>query len=116
MEMVSIPSLTIFPVVIAILLTAIIVLIRTIFIPILKEFIPKDQPRNALVKKVISFDIARGFSPAVIATVAISIGIVIPGFADLMFLVIFVTNLIMSIGIFASYRSRPRQPLPAAIA
>ena len=112
----SISALTILPVVIAILLTAIIVLLRMIFIPIIGGFIPKDQPRNTLIKRVISFDVARGFSPAVIATVAISMGIVIPGFADLMFLVIFVTNLVMSIGIFASYKSKPRSSLPVTIA
>ncbi|MHB1830325.1 MAG: cation:proton antiporter domain-containing protein [Candidatus Micrarchaeaceae archaeon] len=84
--------------------------IRTAFIPLIKEFLSKDKAARRSEYAVISFDISRGLSPAVIATIPLTLGIIIPNFLNLIFLSILFTNIISTIGIFLLYRPSVQAP------
>jgi len=96
-------NLTLFLIGISILITVIIVIIRHIFSPMIREYIPRDKSGGRTMKRIISFDISRGLSSAIVATLPLAFGIVIPNFLDQVFLVILFTNLASTIGMFLLY-------------
>ncbi|EQD29220.1 membrane protein, partial [mine drainage metagenome] len=55
-------------------------------------------------RSFVAFDISRGLAPAVIATLPIAYGIFIPHFTDSIFLVMLITNIIATVGVFVTYR------------
>ncbi len=89
---------------IALLMSLIIIPLRFVFLPIIKGVLSRDRQKMKIEKYLVGFDVARGLSPAIVATLPLSMGINIPNFVDIVFIVILVTNLISSIGIFASYK------------
>ncbi len=102
---------------IAMILTLIAFLIRIPLTTLLSKIISSDKKVAAVERSLIYFNIPRGLSPAIIATVPLIYGIVIPGFVDLIFLVILFTNVAFTIGVFITYKpSALPQPSSASSA
>ncbi len=92
--------------VVGVLTTLIIILLRILFIPMIEEYI--SGKGRGVVKRVASFNVSRGMSPAIVATLPLALGIVIPGFLDEIFLIILFSNIASAIGIFYTYKSGAR--------
>jgi NhaP-type Na+/H+ or K+/H+ antiporter len=84
----------------AVLISMVILLIRPIFIPMLRDFMSSEKVSAKKERLLASINIGRGLSPAVVATLPLSYGIVIPNFLDAVFILILLTNIIATIGIF----------------
>ncbi len=81
--------------------------LRPLFIPIIGGFFSKEGRGSERV--LASFDVARGLSPTIVATMPLALGIVIPGFVDTIFLIILFTNIIASAGLFMYARRAKRE-------
>jgi len=80
------------------ILAIIIFLARYLFLPILNDLFSQ---RNLHSEKIFTaFDVARGLSPTIIATMPEALGISAPGLTDLIFLTVIFTNVIMTAGLF----------------
>ena len=97
---------TYFVIAVTLLLSLLIIPFRLAAAPILKKFMSTLVKKQRTEKRLIGFDLARGLSPAIVATLPLSMGITIPYFVDVVFLVILFTNIISSIGIAISYKPR----------
>ncbi len=97
-------GLTILMVSIAIIVVLLMVLLRYIFMPLLHTYMSKDASDNRTMSKLISFNVARGLSPSIVATLPLAAGIIIPGFLNEMFLVVLFSNIATTLGIFAFYK------------
>lgn len=93
----------------ALLFSVLVMIVRAGFTPILKPFMAKNPASQHVEHSVVRFDMARGLSSAIIATVPLTMGVNIPGFLDVIFLVILFTNVISSLGIFATYSPNPKE-------
>jgi len=80
------------------ILAIIIFLARYFFLPILNDLFSQRNLRSEKIFTV--FDVGRGLSPAIIATMPVALGISEPGLTDLIFLTIIFTNIIMTTGLF----------------
>jgi NhaP-type Na+/H+ or K+/H+ antiporter len=83
---------------VALLLSLIIFYSRYLFVPKISEFFDKKHEDSE--KTMATFNVARGLSPTIVATMPAALGINIPGFLDLLFITIIFTNIIMTIGMF----------------
>lgn len=115
----QIPSsgiMTLIMVAVGILFSFIFFGIRYAMIPLLARQLSKNKDAVRVERSFVNFDIARGLSPAIIATIPLSLGLTIPGFVDQIFFIILISNIISSIGIFFTYNSNKlaMQPQPAA--
>lgn len=91
-----------------------IVLLRRAFVPILNDYMPEDKPGRSIMKRVVSFDVSRGLSSSIVATLPLAYGLVIPGFLDEIFIIILFTNVASTIGVFMAYRHSVASAPPAA--
>ncbi len=109
----SVSELTYFLIAAAVGLTLVVILIRSLFSNMLNEYIPKDAEKSSVMRRIVSFDVARGISPAIVATLPLAYGITIPGFLDMMFLVMLLTNVASTAGVFWAYKNmhRPGQKI-----
>jgi Na+:H+ antiporter len=111
------------PLIIAVPLLAALLMIVVRF-PFTWLLVPLMDPEPASRRSeqgLTTFNIPRGLAAAIIATVPLSMGIVIPGFLDAMFLAILFSTVLSTIGIFLLYRpdgasppSRPAEEEPLA--
>ena len=83
-----------------VLISMVILLLRAMFVPMLRGFMSSEPSASKKEHMLASINIGRGLSPAVVATLPLSYGIVIPNFLDSIFLIILLTNIIATIGIF----------------
>ncbi len=112
--LVSISTLNAVLVAVASIIVAAIIILRYLFLPMLKRFISAEENEAKVTKSVVAFDIPRGLSPAIIATLPLTFGIAIPNFLNQIFLVIFATNLVSTIGIFlVHYKKQPKSNIKA---
>lgn len=101
----------------ALAVTAAILFLRFIFVKLLKNFI-QESASTKVTTRLATFNISRGLSSAIIATIPLTLGIAIPGFLNQIFLIILFTNIVSTAGIFMSYRAPeeeqqpPPQPAP----
>ncbi|MCL4364805.1 MAG: cation:proton antiporter [Candidatus Marsarchaeota archaeon] len=95
---------------VSVIATVIIIALRYLFFPILKKFASSDVNEFNATRAMVAFDIPRGLSPAIVATLPLALGIIIPNFLNQIFMVIFVTNLISTIGMFLVYRKKRINP------
>ncbi len=86
-----------------------IIIIRYFMTPIVNKLMTKEKRKRTLEHRVISFSIGRGLTVAVIASVAVSYNIQAPNFVNIMFLMILISNMIESAGIFILYRGEGRR-------
>jgi cell volume regulation protein A len=89
---------------VAALLTALIFFVRYLFVPLLGGYMSENKKARAVERHIVEFSMPRGTSPAVIATVPIALGILIPNFINQLFLIILFTNIISAIGILITYK------------
>ena len=87
-------------------------LTRLAWSPILSVYFSREPSSRRSERSLLCFNIARGLSPAIVATIPLSYGIKIPGFLDAMFLGILFSVLASTVGIFAFYS--PSTGLPAS--
>jgi len=102
----------------AVLITFVIMLVRFGGSGLLRNYLSKDNKEATIQRNFISYNVARGLSPAIVATLPLTYGIVIPGFLDSIFLVILITNIASTAGIFMAYRRKPVELVkskPAAV-
>ena len=71
--------------------------------PILAVYFSREPTARRSERALVSFNLARGLSPAIVATLPLAYGIVIPGFLDAMFLGILFSTVASTAGIFAFY-------------
>ncbi len=88
----------------AVTASLIILAVRYALAPIIGGYMSKDMNKRSVEKGITSFSLGRGLSPAVIATVPITLGLLIPNFLDAIFLVILFTNMISTMGVFLETR------------
>jgi NhaP-type Na+/H+ or K+/H+ antiporter len=100
----SIQQANYFIIILTIMMSLLIIPLRYIFVPLLRKFMSKKSEYFKIERSLVTFDIARGLSPAIIAILIVSYGINIPYFIDMIFLIILFTNIESSIGIFATYK------------
>ncbi|MGC8651704.1 MAG: cation:proton antiporter [Candidatus Micrarchaeia archaeon] len=91
---------------IALVLSLLIIPFRVLFAPLLKNFMSRGAKKKRIEKRLVSFDVARGLSPAIVATLPLALGISIPYFVDMVFMLILFTNIISSIGIATTYKPK----------
>ncbi len=87
-----------------VIIVVLIFLVRYIFSPMLRKYFSADEAKRRAEERLVFSNISRGLSPAIIATVPLSLGILIPGFLDTIFLVILFTNIVSTIGVMFSYK------------
>ncbi len=88
-----------------VVISIIAILARFLFAPLLKQYMSaNDGNRMKQESWLIAANVPRGLSPAIIATLPLTMGIVIPGFLDTMFMTILFTNVVSTVAIFAIYR------------
>ncbi|MEM3883351.1 MAG: cation:proton antiporter [Methanothrix sp.] len=97
----------------AVMITFVIMLVRFMGSGLLKKFLSNDQKEAVKQRNFISYNVARGLSPAIVATLPLTYGVVIPGFLDSIFLVILITNIASTAGIFMAYRHKPVEVMKA---
>jgi cell volume regulation protein A len=108
----SLSQITLNMVGLGIAVTALVILSRIIAMPILSKVFSKDPETQKIERGVAYFNIARGLSPAIIAIYILTSGVYVQGFTDSIFMVILITNLIFTAGVFISYK--PILEAPAA--
>jgi Na+:H+ antiporter len=86
--------------------------LRWAFTPLLHPYMDDDPTARRSQRGIVSFNISRGLAAAVIATIPLGLGLVIPGFLDAMFLGILLSTIVSTIGIFALYRPEAAPPTP----
>ncbi len=106
----SASNLTIVMIGISILIVLMMILVRFLFLPMLGDYLPRNPSEKKITEKMISFNISRGLSPAVVATLPLAAGIIIPNFLNQIFLVILFSNVASTLGVFIFYRSRSAAP------
>ena len=89
---------------------ALMLLLRLVATPLLRPYLSTDAHGQAAERILLTFNISRGLAAAVVATLPLAAGIVIPGFLDAMFLGILFSTLLSTVGIFLLYRPSPPGP------
>ncbi len=84
--------------------TLVALVVRYLMAPVLSEYMNKDRDKRSVDRGTVIFSVGRGLSPAVIATLPITMGIVIPNFLDAIFLVILFSNIVSAVGVFFETR------------
>ena len=97
----------------ALLIAFVIMLIRFEGAGMLKQYLSNDGKEAYRQRQFISYNIARGLSPAIVATLPLAYGITIPGFLDAMFIVILFTNILSTFGIMISYKKKQPEIISA---
>jgi len=68
-----------------------------------------DKKHKGSETTVVRFYVAQGLAPAIIATLPATVGIVIPNLIDIVFLVILITNAMLSIGLYRYAKQREKE-------
>ena len=90
--------------------------VRYLFLPLLATYMDTEPAARRSQRALVGFNISRGLAAAVIATIPLSYGLVIPGFLDAMFLAILFSTVVSTVGIFAYYHpGPPERASPAAV-
>ena len=122
------PDLTFLLVGIAGLCAVIMLAFRYLFSPILAVHFDGGAQAHRVQRGLLSFNISRGLASAVIATIPLGLGLVIPGFLDTIFMAILLSTVLGTIGVFLLYPPAgptaepeeglgefPATPIPASI-
>ena len=86
--------------------------IRLAGTPLLAQYFSVQARARRSQRALVAFNIPRGLAAAIVATVPLSRGVVIPGFLDAMFLGILYSTLFSTIGIFLYYDPDVRPEVP----
>jgi len=89
---------------IGIAVAIVLLVIRALFAGLLGKFMNRAKKLEySFEKRIVAANVGRGLSPAIVATLPFTMGIVLPGFLDEVFMVILLTNIVSTIGIFMIY-------------
>jgi len=95
------------------LIAAVVMLaLRAVWTPLLDPYLDTEPDQRRSQRSIIAFNIPRGLAAAIIATIPLSVGLVIPHFLDAMFLAILFSTVVSTVGIFLLYN--PGSPGPVA--
>ncbi len=83
------------------------VVIRLAMTPIVSKYFDSNATLKNKERTAVTFNVGRGISPAIIASILIASGLNVPFFVDMTFLVVLFTNILSSIGIYIAYRRIP---------
>ena len=100
-------ELTIVVVLVPLLLAGVMLATRAAFLPLLGPELSSGARQRRAEQTVVAFNIPRGLASAVIATVPIGLGIVIPDFLDAIFFGVLWSAVVSSAGILLLYRPGP---------
>ena len=98
-------------------LVLVMLVLRRAFLPVLGPYLNPDPAARRSERNIVTFNITRGLAAAVIATLPLGLGIVIPNFLDAIFLGILFSAVASTVGIFLLYvpdASRPDVSLPSS--
>ncbi len=87
--------------------------VRFVALPLLAPFYSTEPGARRSERALVAFNISRGLAAAVIATIPLSYGLVIPGFLDAMFLSILFSTVVSTVGIFVYYHPGRSSPAPS---
>ncbi len=93
---------------IGVAIAVVLLVIRALFAGLLGKFMTKAKSEFTFQRRIVYANVGRGLSPAIIATLPLTLGIIIPNFLDEVFMVILVTNIVSTISIFAIYNAKNR--------
>ena len=94
---------------IGIAVAIVLLVIRALFAGLLGKFMNRAKKLEySFEKRIVAANVGRGLSPAIVATLPFTMGIVLPGFLDEVFMVILLTNIVSTIGIFMIYNMAER--------
>ena len=102
-------------------LALVMLVVRFAFLPVLRTYFDKAAAVRRSEQAVVTFNISRGLAAAVVATVPLGLGIVIPNFLDAMFLGILCSAIVSTVGILLFYTPNrgpaesPSPPSPPAV-
>ncbi|MGC8567947.1 MAG: cation:proton antiporter [Candidatus Micrarchaeia archaeon] len=102
----KISSLNAFIIIISLCISLMPVFIRMLLSGTLKKYFSIDLYSQKIERNLVNFNVPRGLSPAIIATLPLLLGIYIPNFLDSIFLIILFTNIIYSIGFVLFYKRK----------
>ncbi len=77
--------------------------LRAVWVPVLDPYLDTEPTLRRSQQGIIAFNIPRGLAAAIIATIPLSVGLVIPHFLDAMFLAILFSTVVSTAGIFVLY-------------
>jgi cell volume regulation protein A len=97
-------GLTLLVLVVPLAASFVMLVLRFVYSPVLAVYLSKEPTARRSERALLSFNIPRGLAAAIIATIPISYGLVIPGFLDAMFLGILFSTVLSTVGIFLYYR------------
>lgn len=106
----SLGTLSYYEVALAVLLTIIILITRVVFAPTLKKHLSNDKAQRDTERALIYFNVPRGLSSIIIATLIGGYGLVVTGFTNVVFLIVLFTNVVFSIGVMYTYKPAPEPP------
>ncbi len=85
--------------------------LRTVWVPLLNPYLDTDSKLRRSQRGLIAFNIPRGLAAAIVATIPLSYGLVIPHFLDAMFLAILFSTVVSTVGIFLLYSAGSSGPV-----
>lgn len=93
------------PLIIGVAVAAVFVIlaIRYAATPLLSDYFSNDPKERRSDHSIAAFNISRGLSAAIVATLPLSAGLVIPGFLDATFLCILFSAVAFTVGVFLFY-------------
>jgi potassium/hydrogen antiporter len=107
-------GLNVIVVLVPIALALIMLALRFLSLPLLGGFFSSDPVARRSERSIVTFNITRGLAAAVVATLPLDYGIVIPNFLDAMFLTILASAVVSTAGVFLFYHpGQAGRPVPA---
>lgn len=98
---------------IAVIVSVAFVAIRYIFMPVLKPYFSDNKTLRTIDRRTVFSNISRGLAAAIVATIPLSLGIVIPYYLDTIFLIMVFSTVGSTIGVMFAYRNVKIRPIQA---
>ncbi len=100
---------------IAAMLSSLAVVLRFVFTPIISSYFNPTPVGRVMDRVAVGFNVGRGISPAIIASILVAYGLNIPFFIDMTFLLVLFSNIFSSVGIYFAYRRAPSLSPPQPV-
>ena len=103
----SFAAVSLYEVALAIAFVLLIIATRVVMLPNLRGILSNDAGVRKVERHLVYFNIPRELAVVIIATSLLGYGISVPGFTDVVFLLVLFTNVAFSMGVMYTYRSAP---------
>lgn len=97
------------------MLSSLAVVLRFVFTPIISSYFNPTPVGRVMDRVAVGFNVGRGISPAIIASILVAYGLNIPFFIDMTFLLVLFSNIFSSVGIYFAYRRAPSLSPPQPV-